>query len=63
MSPERRLQQLDLLLDNLRAKGFTDKHPAIIIALHEVAESKESFRSFGDDGEGRSAKLGVGKWV
>jgi hypothetical protein len=42
------LQQLDLLLDNLRAKGFTDKHPDVIIALQEVAEVKESIRIAGD---------------
>lgn len=48
VSPARRLQQLQLLLDSYRARGFTDKHPDVKIALQEVAEVKESIRAPGD---------------
>jgi len=44
LSPARRLQQLELGLDALRARGFTDKHPDMIITLQEIAEIQESIR-------------------
>ena len=44
MSPGRRLQQLELALDALRARGFTEKHPDVIVTLQEIAEVKESIR-------------------
>jgi polysaccharide chain length determinant protein (PEP-CTERM system associated) len=42
VTPVKRLQQLGLQLDALRARGFTDKHPDIIITLQETAEVRES---------------------
>ncbi|MCA9511587.1 MAG: hypothetical protein R3E88_20040 [Myxococcota bacterium] len=44
VSPGRRLQQLELALDALRARGFTEKHPDVIVTLQEIAEVKESIR-------------------
>lgn len=44
VSPARRLQQLELGLDALRARGFTEKHPDVIVTLQEIAEVKESIR-------------------
>ena len=44
MTPAKRLQQLELTLDALRARGFTEKHPDIIITLQEIAEVRESMR-------------------
>ena len=45
VTPAKRLQQLELTLDALRARGFTDKHPDIIITLQELAEVRESMKS------------------
>jgi succinoglycan biosynthesis transport protein ExoP len=61
VSPGRRLQQLELLLDSLRARGFTDKHPDIIIALQEVSEVKESIRIMGDSQGSESDPVNIGQ--
>jgi len=44
VTPVKRLQQLELTLDALRARGFTEKHPDIIITLQEIAEVGESIK-------------------
>jgi len=49
ITPAKRLQQLSLQLDALRARSFTDKHPDIIITLQEIAEVRESMRGFEED--------------
>jgi len=51
VSPARRLQQLQLALDALRARGFTDKHPDVIITLQEIEEVRESMRQLAARGE------------
>lgn len=51
LTPGRRLQQLDLTLDALRARGFTEKHPDIIVTLQEIAEVGESMKAEGTAAE------------
>jgi polysaccharide chain length determinant protein (PEP-CTERM system associated) len=56
LTPAKRLQQLQLQLDNLRARGFTGKHPDIVITLQEIAEVRESMKgaAASDDNSGAS---------
>jgi len=52
VTPAKRLQQLELTLDALRARGFTEKHPDIIITLQEIAEVGESMKGDEQAAEG-----------
>lgn len=45
VSPARRLQMLELELSELRAKGFTDKHPDVIDTRREIASLREAIES------------------
>ena len=57
LTPERRFQQLSLQLDNLRARGLTDKHPDVIFTLQEMAEVRESIKSGAGGEEGAPTNI------
>jgi len=53
LNPARRLDSLEITLGSLRAKGFTDKHPDVLLTMQEIEEIKRLIDSEqSDDGEG-----------
>jgi polysaccharide chain length determinant protein (PEP-CTERM system associated) len=56
VTPERRLELLELQLAEHRGRGFTEKHPDIVSTRQEIAEVKAKIESAGVEGDetGRS---------
>ncbi len=46
-SPSHRLQLLQLAVDEYRSRGFTDKHPDVIVAQQEIAALRERIEEEG----------------
>jgi polysaccharide chain length determinant protein (PEP-CTERM system associated) len=49
VTPAMRKQELELQLGELRARGFTDKHPDVVITLAEIEELRGREEGEGDD--------------
>jgi polysaccharide chain length determinant protein (PEP-CTERM system associated) len=58
LDPVRRLQQLDLQVAEFRARGFTDRHPALIRAEREMLALRRQIEAEGGTPEGRSFTRG-----
>jgi polysaccharide chain length determinant protein (PEP-CTERM system associated) len=50
MTPQRRLEMLQLQMNEYRSRGFTDKHPDMVATTAEISELREKIRS-GSAGE------------
>jgi len=51
MTPERKLEALELLVAEHRGRGFTEKHPDIVSTQQEIAEVKANIESARQTGE------------
>ena len=58
LDPVRRLQQLDLQVAEFRARGFTDRHPALIRAEREMLALRRQIEAEGGTPEERSFTRG-----
>jgi hypothetical protein len=57
LTPERRLKDLQMLVSELKARGFTEKHPDMIKARHEIEVHEEVIASSPDPGESSNLDL------